>query len=72
MVEKPDIGKLESDIEHLEGDLDKISLAMVKLTDKLEGHCDKCITRKLVYAVVGLIGLSFVGAVIALVIGNVK
>jgi hypothetical protein len=33
-----------------------------------EGVCDKCIVKKIVFAVVGLMGLGVIGAVLALVI----
>lgn len=49
--------KLISDLEHLNKDLARV-----------EAQCDKCIIRKVVYAVVAFIGLAFLSAVVALVV----
>jgi hypothetical protein len=49
--------KLEVELAHLQKDM-----------CKFETICDHCIVRKIVYAVVGLIGLGFIGAIMTLVL----
>lgn len=63
-----DIIKLQVDFEHMEKDLDKANQTVDALKAKLEGYCEKCLVRKIVYGVVSVIGLAVITALITLVV----
>lgn len=56
---------MRKDIEYIKKEIDKIE-------KDLEGLCERCLVRKVVYAVVGLVGVGVVGAIMALILRTTK
>lgn len=52
-----ELGRVDAEIEHLKG-----------RQDRQEEICERCLVRKVVFGVVGVVGLGVLAAIIALVV----
>lgn len=66
--EDVNVARLEVALKHLEKNVDALTRATEKQSTKMEGYCEKCLVKKVVYGVVSLIGIATITALITLVI----